>query len=107
MEGGDDAATDEPFSLPLAIEEATYSYRNEAERRGIKFVLDVHSGPKMVVGDAKKIRAVVQNLTANACERIPHLLCLPRDHADHCAMSFSEPHANWHDHRPLHDVRRA
>lgn len=66
MESGNETSFNEPFNLPLAIEEATYSYRNEAQRRNITFILDIESCPKMVVGDSKKIRAVVQNLTANA-----------------------------------------
>lgn len=40
--------------------------RNEATRRNLKFDLDLATSPKMVVGDAKKIRTVVANLTANA-----------------------------------------
>ena len=48
----------------------TYPYaarvRNEAVRRSIQFDLDLSGSPKMVVGDAKKIRTVVANLTANA-----------------------------------------
>lgn len=48
------------------IEEATHSYRTEARRRNIGFKLSVVQIPKNVIGDAKKIRTVVSNLTANA-----------------------------------------
>ena len=41
-------------------------YRNEAARRGLKFDVDISRCPKTVVGDARKIRTVVANLTANA-----------------------------------------
>jgi len=57
----------EPFDLHHAIEEATQIYRNEAHRRNLQFALEV-SGPRVVVGDSRKIRTVVANLTANACE---------------------------------------
>ena len=41
-------------------------YRNEADRRGLQFMLDLKHSPKQVVGDCRKIRTVVANLTANA-----------------------------------------
>ena len=41
-------------------------YQNEAVRRGLEFVVDITTSPKMVWGDSKKIRTVVANLTANA-----------------------------------------
>ncbi|CAA7261458.1 unnamed protein product [Cyclocybe aegerita] len=66
MESGNETSFSEPFDLHFAIEEATCLYRKEAERRNIKFILDLQDSPKVVVGDAKKIRTVVQNLTANA-----------------------------------------
>ena len=69
MESGRDMSFNEPFDLHHAIEEATQTYRNEAHRRNLQFVLEV-SGPRVVVGDSRKIRTVVANLTANACERL-------------------------------------
>ena len=44
----------------------TFFFSNEATRRNIAFNLDVSESPRMVIGDAKKIRTVVSNLTANA-----------------------------------------
>lgn len=41
-------------------------YRNEALRRNLEFKIDVLESPRIVVGDAKKIKTVVANLTANA-----------------------------------------
>lgn len=49
------------------IEKATYLYRKEAERRDISFDLQLEDSPRIVIGDAKKIRTVVQNLSANSC----------------------------------------
>lgn len=46
--------------------QATAVYRDEAARRGLDFEVDVSKCPVTVVGDAKKICAVVTNLTANA-----------------------------------------
>ncbi len=68
MESGQETSFSEPFNLHNIVNEATLIYRNEAARRGLKFDLDMLQCPKNVVGDAKKIRTVVANLTANARE---------------------------------------
>jgi tetrahydromethanopterin S-methyltransferase subunit H len=39
---------------------------NEAIRCNLEFLTDLADSPKFVVGDRKKIRTVVANLTANA-----------------------------------------
>lgn len=67
LESGQDTSFNEPFDLHHTIEEATQTYRKEARRRDLQFVLEV-SGPRVVMGDSRKIRTVVANLTANACE---------------------------------------
>ena len=59
---------DETFDLQVAIEEATRVYRNEAGRRNLEFKLNISESPKTVVGDPKKIKTVVANLTANSRE---------------------------------------
>ena len=66
LESGQDTSFNEPFNLYTAIEEATQMYKNEAGHRNLQFELKL-SSPKMVIGDSKKIRTVVANLTANAC----------------------------------------
>lgn len=66
MESGNETSLNEPFHLPVAIEDAVQVYMTEAERRNIQFVIDTSDLPKMVTGDSKKIRTVVANLTANA-----------------------------------------
>jgi len=68
MESGKETSFNAPFDLHVAIEEATRLYSREAGRRDIEFNLDLTDSPTIVVGDSKKIRTVVQNLTANACE---------------------------------------
>ncbi|EJC98092.1 uncharacterized protein FOMMEDRAFT_97970 [Fomitiporia mediterranea MF3/22] len=66
LESGNETYFNEPFNLHETIADAVQLYRNEATRRNVQFDLDISSCPKVVVGDAKKIRTVVANLTANA-----------------------------------------
>ncbi|KAH9924618.1 uncharacterized protein BXZ73DRAFT_79180 [Epithele typhae] len=66
LESGNETSFNEPFNLHQAIEEAVNIYRNEANRRSLQFQLDLGHCPKQVVGDCRKIRTVVANLTANA-----------------------------------------
>ncbi|KAI0930755.1 hypothetical protein AcV7_004852 [Taiwanofungus camphoratus] len=66
LETGNETSFNESFDLSKAIEEATLLYRNEASRRRLGFKLELSRCPRMVVGDSRKIRTVVANLTANA-----------------------------------------
>ncbi|KIK69752.1 hypothetical protein GYMLUDRAFT_34142 [Collybiopsis luxurians FD-317 M1] len=66
LESGNETSFNEPFDLAENIQDAVLIYRNEAARRNIEFEVDVGQCPSVVVGDAKKIRTVVQNLMANA-----------------------------------------
>lgn len=66
LETGKETSFNEPFDLHTVIEDAVSLYRSEAVRRGLEFNVDASNGPRMVIGDAKKIRTVVANLTANA-----------------------------------------
>ncbi|KAJ7718110.1 hypothetical protein DFH07DRAFT_860520 [Mycena maculata] len=66
LESGNETSFNEPFDLQDAIEDATHLYRKEAQRRNIQFIMELEQSPKTVVGDSKKIRTVVQNLTANS-----------------------------------------
>ncbi|KAG5639428.1 hypothetical protein H0H81_002299 [Sphagnurus paluster] len=63
---GNETSFNEPFDLCETIEKATHLYRKEAQRRNIRFDLHLDQSPRSVVGDATKIRAVVQNLAANS-----------------------------------------
>jgi signal transduction histidine kinase len=69
LESGKETSFNEPFDLPSSIEDAVHLYRKEADRRGLVFNLEFNTSPKMVIGDGKKIRTVVSNLTANACKQ--------------------------------------
>ena len=92
LESGGETSFNEPFNLRETITDAIQLYkyvlfpfslflldfsdpgpiylcgwnRNEAKRRNIDFDLDLSGSPHVVIGDAKKIRTVVANLTANA-----------------------------------------
>ncbi|KAL5520100.1 hypothetical protein ACEPAG_1760 [Sanghuangporus baumii] len=66
LESGNETYFNEPFNLHEAISDAVQLYRNEAVRRRVDFDLDLSGSPKIVVGDSRKIRTVVANLTANA-----------------------------------------
>ncbi|RDB17975.1 Cyanobacterial phytochrome B [Hypsizygus marmoreus] len=71
LESGNETSFNEPFDLRDTIDQATRLYRKEAERRDVQFRLELEESPRMVVGDAKKIRTVVQNLTANSLKYTP------------------------------------
>ncbi|KAJ4491482.1 hypothetical protein C8J55DRAFT_420587 [Lentinula edodes] len=66
LESGNEMSFNEPFNLAENIQDAISIYRSEANRRHISFEVDVDQCPSFVIGDRKKIRTVVQNLTANA-----------------------------------------
>jgi len=69
VESGHETTFSEPFDLPLVITEATNLYKYEAQRKGLKFEVDLADDlPTMVIGDLRKIRTVVANFTENACE---------------------------------------
>lgn len=98
-------AFNEPFDLQYAIEDATHLYRKEAQRRNIKFEMDLSDSPRTVIGDVKKIRTVVQNLTANArpCfTLLSILLILCTD-----PIVFSQIYQGREDYREVFDIRRA
>ncbi|KZS90438.1 hypothetical protein SISNIDRAFT_415403 [Sistotremastrum niveocremeum HHB9708] len=66
LESGQETFFNEPFDLKSTISDAVHLYRGEAMRRNLGFEIDVSDCPDTVVGDARKIRTVVANLTANA-----------------------------------------
>ncbi|KAJ8703164.1 hypothetical protein PTI98_001811 [Pleurotus ostreatus] len=66
LESGNETSFHEVFNLSEVVRDAAYLYSKEAERRGIAFAVDVSECPTFVIGDAKKVKTVIQNLTANA-----------------------------------------
>lgn len=83
LESGGETSWNESFDLHNTVQDATQVYRNEAARRGIDFKIDVGRCPKNVIGDSRKIRTVIANLTANARMCGSH------------SLNFS-PHMSWY-----------
>jgi len=102
LESGNETSLNEAFDLQSAIEDATRVYQNEAGRRKLEFKVDVSNSPKMVVGDIKKIKTVVANLTANA--RKPNI-SIYRDPALNLSNKHSEIHYKRLHHRSLPHFR--
>lgn len=66
LESGNETSFNEPFNLHATIADAVRVYSAEATRRNIAFDFSTKDCPRMVLGDSKKIRTVVANITANA-----------------------------------------
>ncbi|KAJ7274030.1 phytochrome-like protein [Mycena rebaudengoi] len=66
LESGDEESSDEPFNLREMLHEATQICEQGAQQCGILFRRDLEQSPTAVVGNAKKIRMVVENLAANS-----------------------------------------
>ncbi|KAI9818847.1 MAG: Light-sensor Protein kinase [Pycnora praestabilis] len=68
-EEGHELVKDEVFDLPATIREATDAFRGDAKRKQIDFDLIENSGvPQLVIGDQRRVRQAVSNVTANAIQ---------------------------------------
>ena len=68
-EEGHDLIKDEVFDFPATAREATDAFKGDARRKQIEFLLIEHPGlPQFVVGDQRKVRQAISNLTANAIQ---------------------------------------
>ena len=68
-EEGHNLVKDEIFDLPATIREATDQFVGDAKRKGLDYDVIEHDGvPQLVVGDQRRIRQVVANVTANAIQ---------------------------------------
>jgi light-regulated signal transduction histidine kinase (bacteriophytochrome) len=66
-EEGGDLIKGEPFDLKATLHEATNPYTNDAKRKGIGYEVFEHPGlPNKVLGDQRKVRQAITNVTANA-----------------------------------------
>jgi hypothetical protein len=81
IESGHEMTFNEPFDLPSVITEGTNLYKYEAQRKGLTFKVDLAGDLPMVIGDLRKIRTIVANLTANACKE-PLLIFSCTDYHD-------------------------
>ena len=60
---------DEIFDLPATVREATDSFAGDAKRKEIDYSVVEHPGvPQFVVGDQRRVRQAVSNVTANAIQ---------------------------------------
>ncbi|CAO2647624.1 Nn.00g085460.m01.CDS01 [Neocucurbitaria sp. VM-36] len=59
----------EAFDLSSTIKEATDMFRNDAKRKNIEYEVIEHAGlPKSCIGDQRRIRQAISNITANAIQ---------------------------------------
>ena len=68
-EEGEALIKGETFDLHATIKEATNMFRNDAKRKGIGYEVIEHPGlPKHCIGDQRRVRQAVSNITANAIQ---------------------------------------
>ena len=68
-EEGHNLIRDETFDLPATIREATDPFIGDAKRKGIEYETIRNTGvPQYVVGDQRRIRQAISNVTANAIQ---------------------------------------
>ncbi|KAF2149572.1 hypothetical protein K461DRAFT_231485 [Myriangium duriaei CBS 260.36] len=68
-EEGADLIKDEVFDFHATVDEATENYKGDARRKQISYEVIQHPGlPKEVIGDQRKVRQAISNITANAIQ---------------------------------------
>ena len=68
-EEGHNLIKDEVFDLPATVREATASFMGDAKRKEIEYAVVEHPGvPQFVVGDQRRVRQAISNVTANAIQ---------------------------------------
>jgi light-regulated signal transduction histidine kinase (bacteriophytochrome) len=68
-EEGGDLVKEEVFGLSATLYEATDSFKGDAKRKNIIYEVIDHPGlPAQVIGDQRKIRQAISNVTANAIQ---------------------------------------
>ena len=68
-EEGHNLIKDEIFDLPATVREATDSFTGDARRKHIEYAVVEHPGvPQFVVGDQRRVRQAISNVTANAIQ---------------------------------------
>ncbi len=93
-EEGHDLIKDEVFDLPATVREATDSFTGDAKRKNIEYSVVEHPGvPQFVVGDQRRVRQAISNVTANAIQ-----------HTSHGAVKIELWLANSHENRVDIDI---
>ena len=68
-EEGHNLIKGEVFDLPATVKEATDSFTGDAKRKQIEYAVVEHPGvPQFVVGDQRRVRQAISNVTANAIQ---------------------------------------
>lgn len=71
-EEGHDLVKDEIFDLPATIREAADMFAGDAKRKNIEYdVIENPGVPQYVVGDQRRVRQAISNVTANAIQHTP------------------------------------
>lgn len=66
-EEGHNLIKDEVFDLPATVREATDSFAGDAKRKNIEYEVVENPGvPQFVIGDQRRVRQAISNVTANA-----------------------------------------
>ncbi|CAD6567826.1 MAG: Light-sensor Protein kinase [Alectoria sarmentosa] len=93
-EEGHSLIKDEVFDLPATVKEATDSFTGDAKRKQIEYAVSEHPGvPQFVVGDQRRVRQAISNVTANAIQ-----------HTLNGAVNVELWLANSHEHRVEIDI---
>jgi signal transduction histidine kinase/CheY-like chemotaxis protein len=93
METGNLTLETAPFDLPATIMEATRLWEAQAAAKGIAFARTLDDCPRMVAGDAARVRQIVFNLLSNALKFTPdgNIVIAARACDDGCvAISISD-----------------
>ena len=68
-EEGHELVKGEVFDLPETVREATAMFKGDAKRKDIGYdVIENPGVPQFVLGDQRRVRQVVSNITANAIQ---------------------------------------
>ena len=67
-EEGHNLVKDETFDLPATIREAADSFSGDAKRKQLNYEVTVNVLPQFVVGDQRRVRQAISNVTANAIQ---------------------------------------
>ena len=68
-EEGGSLTKGESFDLKATITEATDMFRNDAKRKNVGYEVTEHTGlPKHCIGDQRRVRQAISNITANAIQ---------------------------------------
>lgn len=93
-EEGHSLIKDEVFDLPATVKEATDSFTGDAKRKKIEYAVLEHPGvPQFVVGDQRRVRQAISNVTANAIQ-----------HTSNGAVKVESWLANSYEHRVDIDI---